>query len=122
MTKVIMVTTPGRECQLLPDLTPLREVFGCFGIPWEGARNIVNGDRSLEEEDMDRKLIEFSSSDEVMLASFPKPPEKQEAFPEAGESGDDGKTEIIQAILEAKAALDKALEALGVMYSEDSPF
>lgn len=113
MTKVIMVTTAGRGCQLLPDLTPIREVFSCFGVPWEGARNIANGERFLEEEDMDKNLTEFSGSGEVMFASFPKPPEKP--FQEVGEPGDDTKAETAQAILEAKAALDKALEALGVM-------
>ena len=116
MTKVIMVTAAGRRCGLLPDLTPLREAFDEFQTPWQGAKNTVNGDCSLEEEDMDRKLIEFSRHDEVTLASFPEPPE------ENGAGENDGRAEAIRAVLSAKAALDTALKALGQDPAEELPF
>ena len=116
MTKVIMVTAAGRGCELLPDLTPLREAFSRFHTPWEGALNTVNGDRCLEEEDMDRTLFEFSRNNEVTLASFPKPPE------EIGAGENDGRAEAVRAVLSAKAALDTALKALGMDPAEELPF
>ena len=119
MVKVILELPSGRESRLIPEHTPLRKALEQFHMIRKDAAYMVNGSY-LNEEDLDRDLVQLGAGDEVCIIPTPKlPDEPVECPPYSRREFRGPGAGVYQALVQAREAIEQAILFMGTPADDD---